>query len=388
MTLHPRIAAVLATCLIPTCACAYVGCDNAAEMRSRIRARAPAAEAFTAKRFAEVEKFYAKVLADMQAGKITDSDANLQFALFETDKVAHEALHAQWIRTFPKSEAAYLAQAYYFEHRGWKSRGSDFAKDTSASQFAGMSEWFRRAFDSLDSAERLSRNPLLEWGSRVEMLKATGGRGDADALYREAITRYPSTVRVRAVYAVARSLRWGGSVAEEERIATDARDLPEADRKYVVATVQVELGCDCATSDRARALSFYQHAVAACPAFYDAGAHLIHLYAEKGDLAGIIASADRLIAQYPADGEIYAQRARAYFNSRKMEQGFADYQRAAQFGHAPSYMNLGVMYQLGAGTPRDWDKALEMYTTAYEKGIPEGKAEADRLRSLMKRSHS
>ena len=388
MTSHHRIAAVLAASLIPAFASAYVGCDNAAEMRNRIRARAPAAEAFTAKRFAEVEKYYAKVLADMQAGKITDSDADLQFALFETDKVAHEALHAQWIKAFPKSEAAYLARAYYFQHRGWKSRGSDLARDTSESQFAGMSEWFGRAFDSLDSAERLSRNPLLEWGSRIEMLKAIGRRGDADALYREAITRYPSTVRVRAVYAVARSVRWGGSVAEEERIAEDARGLPEADHRYIVATVQVELGCDCATSDRAQALSYYEHAVAACPAFYDAGSHLIDLYAEKNNLAGIIAAADRLIAQYPADGELYSQRARAYFNSRKMEQGFADYQRAAQFGHARSYMNLGIMYQLGAGTPRDWDKALEMYTTAYEKGIPEGKAEADRLRSLMKRNHS
>jgi tetratricopeptide (TPR) repeat protein len=380
-------AALLVFSLLGGEARAYFACSTSAS-QDRRRAQAPIREAFEAKRFGDVDRYFSNVLAGVAAGKTNDADAYFDFYLFEADHPAREALHAAWVKAYPKSEAAYLAQAIYFATRGWNARGSDSAGKTSSTQFASMGDWVDRAMQSLQAAERLSKHPTLEWAAKIDLLKAFRGRDEAATLYRQAITTYPSTVVVRVTYVVGRAARWGGGVRESEQVVEEARQLPESDRRYVESTALWGLATDAETAkDFDQAIALYERQIALCPAWTGSAKRLMVLYHWKRNLPKVIDVANRILAELPTDGETYSYRAFAYGNSGKMAEAFADYKRATELGYAKAFVDLAGFYQMGiGGAPRDLAKALELYTTASEKGIAEGKQGAERVRDLMKRN--
>lgn len=388
MNLPHLAAALLAAFLFAPSALAYVECESIAAFNERIRIRAPIGEALAAKRFAEVDRHFSRNLADMAAGKITDMDVAFEFGLFSTDRPDREALHAGWIKAFPKSEAAYLAQARYFTYRGWQARGSNVVGKTSASQFASMEEWFQRAWKSLDAAEQLSKHPTPEWAARIEILRTAGGREAARSLYEKALASYPTTVMVRQRYLSGQAMRWGGSERQVLQVVAEAKGLPEPDRRYLEAEALHDLAIDADNfrKDTDAATRHYERMFSLCPAFVRPAHRLARLYMDKRELAMSIDVSTRIIAQVPSDGEAYWARGWALGMGSKVNEAFGDLQRAAQLGYARAYVDLGGMYQVGAGTPRDLKKALEMCTAGYERGEAEGKVCADRVRALMQRN--
>jgi len=62
--------------------------------------------------------------------------------------------------------------------------------------------------------------------------------------------------------------------------------------------------------------------------------------------------------------------------------------RMAEGGNVKAMMKVGEMYENGEGTPRDYDKALEMYRRARAKGEPSADAAIRRVEAKRRRAAS
>src|SRR5262249_34921668 len=86
----------------------------------------------------------------------TVSDA---FYAFSTEGSAFESDLDEWIKELPDSYCAHLARGIHSPRRGWASRGTAYAGDTSHEQFQGMEGYFVKALPDLEFAQK--KNPNL-----------------------------------------------------------------------------------------------------------------------------------------------------------------------------------------------------------------------------------
>ena len=72
-----------------------------------------------------------------------------------------------------------------------------------------------------------------------------------------------------------------------------------------------------------------------------------------------------------ADGHIDSLNALGslfYVDLKEYDQAFEWFKKAAEKGHTRAINNLGICYEKGHGTDRDWDIAQRLYTESAQKG--------------------
>jgi tetratricopeptide (TPR) repeat protein len=263
-------AAALLFVLLPAPASAYLLCDDAAKLKEFNQAIRTWNGSLSDKRYAELDRHFSALHAAHESGKLTDAEVMRWYRLFESANAGNEPLHLEWIAAYPRSQAAYIALAVHMVERGFAARGRDFADKTSPLQFKGMADAFAKAIAALDKADTLSRKPTLSLAIRIRIAAAAGSKPDERQLYRTAITKYPDTLIARIRFIRVSHPKWGGSIEQLTGIATDAKSLPEADRRYVEYLVFQEIGSVLVDQrDWRRAAEVYEKSVPLCPGFDD-----------------------------------------------------------------------------------------------------------------------
>jgi TPR repeat protein len=218
----------------------------------------------------------------------------------------------------------------------------------------------------------------------MEILQSLGSRGDTTTLYRAGIAKFPSTLAVRVRYVYASAPQWGGGPQQLLGIIEQAKSLPEADRRYISALVDHQLGEVAeVTGDRAGAMQRYERAMTACPGLSESSRRLISVAGEGKDYARVVNASNYYIKRKPQDGWGYRSRGWAYGNMNKHAESFADFQKATQFGDVESFATLASFYEFGVGgAPKDPKKAIELYTIAQEKGVAGAQEKLQRARRM------
>lgn len=86
------------------------------------------------------------------------------------------------------------------------------------------------------------------------------------------------------------------------------------------------------------------------------------------------ASPDNALLQQAKSGAPAAQYelAQAYSDLQQYEKAVHWWKQAAEQGHAPAQIDLGLMHQIGVGTPQDLVEAQRLYLAAAEQGNASG----------------
>jgi tetratricopeptide (TPR) repeat protein len=373
---------VISLALAPA-AHAYPFCDSAAKAIETGDGLDVWRKTMREKRFADLDRHFSGLLADFEAGKISDAELDFSFGMFASARAANEPLHDEWVNAFPKSRAAHLAQAYHFAARGWAARGSDFANKTSETQFAVMSSAFARAAKAFDAAEALAKKPTLERAKRIDMLKAVGSRAERDAIYRSTLKLHPGSLAVRYEYLEAVTPRWGGSLEQMRRVGEEARSLPADDRRFIENLVLYHTGSDYyIRDDYKQAAEYFERAMPMCPGMAGSADGAMYLYTtQMKDYPRAIVAAGRYIDRYPRAARGYMFRANAYEHSRMYKEAFGDYERGAQLGDPKGLESMARFYAMGQGVTPDFRKAIDLFMAAHEKGVAGAKEKADQVRA-------
>ena len=85
-------------------------------------------------------------------------------------------------------------------------------------------------------------------------------------------------------------------------------------------------------------------------------------------------SPDKALSQQAKSGDPAAQYelALAYSDLQQYEKAVHWWKQAAEQGHAPAQVDLGLMHQIGVGTPRNLVEAQRCYLAAAEQGNASG----------------
>ena len=359
-------------------------CDVVGKVREHRAATETAWEAFKAKEMDAVEKYFGGMLAEHEAGRLSDAHLGRAFEIFTCSDAFCEPLILEWVRRYPRSPAAHLALAHHYAAVGFSSRGSEYASKTTDTQFFAMGEAFRKAFQALETADKYAKKPSLSASVRVWLGMASGGvRPGPTETYRGAIKAFPDTLQVRIRYIYASAPKWGGSMKQLAAIVDEAKPLPPADRRYVEYLVLQRMGASMEDAkDDAKALEYYKKSVPLCPGL-DAALHKqIGLQLKVKDFQGVLASAGENIKRDPRSGWAYMMRGRAYEGLEKYREAFADIEKATQLAYAPAYLHLAWHYEMGKGVPRDYRKAIDFYTIAERNHVEAARGHADRVRKF------
>ena len=383
--LQKRLGALLLLAGASAPGFANIHCDSPERSREFFKALEPQRKALADGNVRELDTYFSSLLAQYAQGKVGDVDVEAAFGIFFTSKAGNEPIHAAWVKAYPASEAAHLAQAQYYIRRAWAARGNAFRDKTSDIQMAAMDQGFEKAWKALDAAEAPAKRPALEWAYRIGVLGAYGSRrGDAmGEIYRRTLKTDPAAVIARVYYLNASSPRWGGSLERLAKIAEEAKTLDGPERRYVEYKANFEIGDDYRLrEDDKRAVEYFERAMPLCPAMADASAGAMRIYVSAKNWPALVAASTRYIAAAPGEGWGWATRAYAYGMLNDLEKSFKDYEHAMQLGYAHAYEGLAWFYEAGqGGVRRDFAKAIDLHMAAHEKGVAGAKDRADKLRA-------
>ncbi|APV50872.1 hypothetical protein BWI17_14960 [Betaproteobacteria bacterium GR16-43] len=369
-------------------ALAYGPCESPAQYNAVYEARKPWGKALAEKRFDDVEQHFSSVLKSVETGAMTDAEAAILFGVFEDKSTsAQEPLHREWIKRYPKSEAAYLAAAIYYLGAAHSARGSKFAEDTSDEQFEAMGESLVKANGLLDEAQRLSKRPAMEISQRIRIATNTGNPQRSTQLYRKAIQDDPRTLTVRVRYAWASNPKWGGSVSQLTSIVEDAKGLPEPDQRYVKYLVQYELASSRETQEDVKgAVEGFEKTYPLCPGLEGALGAALRLREKNKEYAAALPLAEEFIKRYPERGRGYVARGWSRYYSGQVKESIADYERAAELNYGRGYSGLAWYYETGTVVAKDPKRASELYLAAAAQGVPGAKEKAAAAREKAVKS--
>ena len=347
------------------------------------------ADALKNRRYADLDAHFNTLAKAYESGAKSDDEVERWFRVFSKSDVVLEPLHEEWIKKYPDSFAAYMAAATYHQSIGHTKRGSEYASNTSDTQFAAMSASYQLSAKMLDRAEQLSKKPILVIASRINLAKQQSRHSDVIALYRAGEKLDPTNMRVKAAYIVAANPKWGGSDGELEGILENARkgNLSPGIKSFVEYLVIYEFA-DTVWREKnyVQTIKLYERANLLCPAFEEILVNLVNLYDGEKNYTDMRRAADRYVKRRPDSGWGYARRARANYYLSNLKESMADAEKSAISGDAYGTYLLGWFHDKGKSvTPRDPAKALELYTTARQRGYSQAQTDVERLRAELKK---
>jgi len=129
-----------------------------------------------------------------------------------------------WLVARPRSLNALLVRGLFLHAEGWRRRGADFSRETSAVQFAGMSASFEAAASDLRRVLDLDAERVEAWAALMTIASAQGDVGGCRRLAEEALRHRPASFRIRQVLQHCLQPRWGGSSFSMRVAARSARE--------------------------------------------------------------------------------------------------------------------------------------------------------------------
>jgi tetratricopeptide (TPR) repeat protein len=268
----------------------------------------------------------------------------------------------EWVRLRPRSVPALLARANYYRASGWHERGTGYARETSAEQFARMRSFFERSITDLTKAHRLDSTSIVAYRQMIDIATSDGDRRSSTELVRQALKLQPYSFVLRAAHMYSLLPRWGGSYEAMEEFAEES--MPYAKRnpriKALRGFVDWDRGSNFESDDqKGDAIEAYHRAI-----------RLGDLWQFRSDRGEYYWRADlneealedfnTALLQYPQNDDILSHRASVEYELARHSFGQA---KAALFSQAFRDIELAV-----AIDPTDESHQKDL--AFYRKNIP------------------
>lgn len=147
------------------------------------------------------------------------------YRAFQMNDSKFEALFDEWVAMFPISHHPYLARANYYVRKGWNARGSKWASETTQQQIEMMNFYFAKANEDLEKAVQLDDSNLDVYALKLSIARATGEDSELQTILQKCLSIHPGTFRIRSIYLLSITPRWGGSYYEMQAFIDDSLKL-------------------------------------------------------------------------------------------------------------------------------------------------------------------
>lgn len=223
-----------------------------------------------------------------------------------------------WVAATPGSFAPHLARGAHWNGVAWARRGAHWAKDTPAADMAAMNEAFDHAWTDLTTA--LSLRPKLVH-ARLLRVRVLSARSDHRAMRAEvdrAIAVCPGCYRIRVVYLLDTTPRWGGTYDAMRAFAATCDPAVNVRCRVLPGFVDNDLA-DLAWIDSkmadAEGASNRAVALGDCASFLLERSNIRRI---RSDFAGALEDADRALALW-YDASTLVARSDALFGLKRWE---------------------------------------------------------------------
>lgn len=224
-----------------------------------------------------------------------------------------------WVAASPQSFAPYAARAEHLSSIGWRSRGTAFARETSAEKFALLTRYLDLA--RVDAARAIELEPRA-LSPYLTLVRDAKHGGDPTREFERAAAKFPASFRLYYAYVYSQLPKWGGSMARIQAAVRSAQAHVGENPKlaalkgfphWAIADEQID------ARDYAGALAAAQKAVVA-------GEHYTFIK-EVGDAkrllndyAGALVEYDRVLALRPDEDDVLRERAWVCAKLGRMEE--------------------------------------------------------------------
>jgi len=188
-----------------------------------------------ARRFQELNSFFEQRQSEFEKDFRLEAAVADWFDVLVQKRPGIEPILDDWVRQFPASWVPLIARGYYLYNRGWDTRGTNFAYQTTDAQFASLAGNHQQA--SMDFKKALQLNPKLvvAYQILISMAKASSDAGEGSRQYlQRALELCPRCYEVRRQYLVELEPRWRGSYEEMGQFAAESQrsDNPQLRALY------------------------------------------------------------------------------------------------------------------------------------------------------------
>lgn len=292
---------------------------------------------------------------------------------FEISRAGAEPWFDAWVASTPEHFAPYLARGLYFTDRGFASRGSGWAKDTSKEQFERMHSDFARSRIDLLHALELNPRLLPAYIALVRMNGAASGSEDEDARIAQGQQLFPDSYLFYSTVLNFKKPRWGGSYREMETLASQAAQYADRDPRLYQLFAEIYL-------DQIKSFLHdkdYDHAIEYVKKVMIFGEtnqkyhYLALAYVGKADYVAALAAYDEALDHWPRDVVSYGERADCHLKLGDLDKALADIRKYRELAPHDPFVAQWCRSTLANLSPaheeyRDALQALAVSATAQQ----------------------
>lgn len=228
------------------------GCGNkevkkapAAAVPGKLEVQRYGYPAETADRAKILSMLRAKQYADLDTlidsyQKLFEKDFHNEFFMwdaFESFNISDPSLQPlleDWVQRDPGSWVAHASLSNYYQSRGWDARGEEYGDKTSAAQFHGMEEWFKKASEQAHKALALNAKAVIGDDVLISIAQTEGDLDECRRLFDEEMKVCPLSFGARTAYMFVLRPRWEGSYDQMEQFAEESQKLVKDNPKLRV----------------------------------------------------------------------------------------------------------------------------------------------------------
>ena len=329
-----------------------------------------------------LQQFFDRKQRAYEAGSTDDSALLAGYGAF--DARASSDLFEAWLKKYPASYVARVAEAAYQIRLGQNARGTRYAKDTSERQFGLMAEHFERAATVLKESIALTKKPYATYYYMLMMGRyASYGRENRTALdpqpqlrqiLAKAIELDSKAYWARYEYMFDLQTRWGGSLPamlkfydestkaglQERRLAT-LRSLTLYEQSWLIPI-------DGDREEKLRLLVEANRLTEDVNYLRD----IVWVNSSLQRHADVVPAANRALEFRPGDKWLLMRRGVALWQLGRNPEAYVDFVAAANQGDGFCLNKVGYFLWMGLGVPQDKRAAVQWWVKAAAAGDKDG----------------
>jgi tetratricopeptide (TPR) repeat protein len=190
-------------------------------------------ELLRARSFGRLESLLASYADSMRADIAKEPLFLNSFTAFQIPDPALRAQLDAWVAA-TGSAYAYTARAAYFVGMGFESRGTNYARKTSRSQFDGMRRAFEQAVADITAALERDSTAVAAYWLLQSVAQTSGNQAMNRRIVDRALTFAPASLLLRARHMRTLTPRWGGSHEAMRQFAEESQRFVGANPQLVV----------------------------------------------------------------------------------------------------------------------------------------------------------